>query len=132
MAVAVKAEAVNYQNIDPETLRKASLLIMGSPTQGGRATEGLMAFFENIPDDGLSGVKVATFDTRVDYVKQNFALKLLLRTIGYAAPKMMEILVSKGGAEVTSPEGFMVGGKSGPLAEGEEERAKRWAKQIAG
>lgn len=132
MAVSVKAEAVNCQTADLESLKKVTLLIVGSPTQGGRATEKLMAFFENIPEDGLSGVKVATFDTRLDYDKQNFALKLLLRTIGYAAPKMMEILVSKGATEVTSPEGFMVGGKSGPLADGELERAEKWAKQVAG
>jgi flavodoxin len=121
----LEVEEVNLGDLD-----NVDVLIIGSPTQGGRPTQKLQTFLDQIPSQALKNVRFATFDTRFLEKDVNFALRLLIKTIGYAAPKMAAILKSKGGKMMLPPEGFIVKGKKGPLATGEESRAKDWAKQI--
>ena len=115
---------------EAKELGGVDVLIAGSPTQGGRPTERLRDFLNRIPENGLKGISVAAFDTRILEKDQNFALSMLMKTIGYAAEKISKMLESKGGKLVAQPEGFIVKGKEGPLAEDELERAKDWAKQV--
>jgi hypothetical protein len=53
------------------------------------------------------------------------------RIFGWAAARMAEKLTASGSSLKAPPEGFIVKGRSGPLAEGETERAKAWAKGIS-
>lgn len=106
------------------------LLVVGSPTQGGRPTPTLQKVFDTIPQNGLQHTKVAAFDTRFVLEKQNFALKLLMKTIAYAAEKIAKILQNKGGELVCPPEAFFVVGKEGPLQDGELERAEKWGQKL--
>lgn len=115
-----------------EDLKDINMFIVGSPTQGGRPTATLQQFLEQIPVRKLTNVKVATFDTRFSEKKVNFALRLLIKAIGYAAPKMAKLLVNKGGKLIIPPEGFIVRGKEGPLDEGELKRAENWLKDMVG
>ena len=69
---------------------------------------------------------MVAFDTRFELEKQNFALKLLMKTRAYAAEKIAKLLVSKGGILMAQPEAFIVTGKEGPLDDGELERAEQW------
>ena len=130
MLAEVMGEAISAAKVTMEKLNGVDLLVVGSPTMGGRAKPELQEFLEEIPDEKLNGVRVAAFDTRFLEEKQTFLLKLLMKTIGYAAPKIAELLVSKGGKLVVPPEGFIVTGKSGPLGKGELERAKKWIKTV--
>jgi hypothetical protein len=84
-----------------------------------------------IPAAALSGKKVAAFDTRFLAKEQNFGLRILMKTIGYAAPRILKILVAKGGEVASSPEGFIVQGKKGALKDGERERATLWGKNLS-
>jgi flavodoxin len=111
-------------------LESVNLLIIGSPTQGGRPTPAVQQFFNNIPTDGLKNIKVAAFDTRFSEKDSNLALRLVMKTVGYAAGKIAKILEGKGGKLAVPPEGFIVSGKKGPLKEGELERAMVWAKSL--
>ena len=113
-----------------QDLKDIQLLIVGSPTHGGRAKPLLLEFLKRIPNDSLNGIKVATFDTRFLESKQKTALKLLMKVIGYAAPKMAGILEKKGGTVVDKPQGFFVKGEKGPLLLGEEEKAFKWAENF--
>lgn len=106
------------------------ILVVGSPTQGGRATKDLQDFLDAIPADALKNTKVAAFDTRFAEKDHGFGLRLLMRVIKYAAGKIAETLEQKGGQLVGPVEGFIVSKKEGPLAEGELERAKAWGKMI--
>jgi len=106
------------------------LLIVGSPTHGGRPKQEMQIFLQKIPDGLLKKSNFAAFDTRLFEKDLNFALRLLVKTIGYAAPKIAEILKLKGGKEIISPEGFFVIGKNGPFKEEEEKRAINWTKQV--
>jgi flavodoxin len=107
-------------------LKGIDILVVGSPTHGGRPTPAIQAFLDKLPDSSLAGIKVAAFDTRVLAEEQSFGLKILVKTLGYAAPKIAAALKAKGGQEVDSPTGFIVEGKEGPLKAGEVVRAEKW------
>jgi len=121
---------LNVKDATIADLKDLDLLVIGSPTQGGRGTPTLQAFLAQIPTGSLQNTKVTCFDTRFLEKDLNLPLRLLVKTIGYASPKMAKILQGKGGKLILSPEGFIVKGKKGPLAEGELNRAKEWGKQI--
>lgn len=68
-----------------------------------------------------SSVPVATFDTRV----------VNPRLPGSAAKKAMKKLVALGFRPAVKPETFGVHGYSGPVADGELERARQWGRTVA-
>jgi flavodoxin I len=106
---------------NPSELASIDLLIVGSPTHGGRPTPAVQEFLNKVSK--LSqGVTVAAFDTRV---ASKFA-----KVFGYAAGRIARNLKGKGGTLTASPEGFFVTDTKGPLKEGELERAAGWAKGI--
>jgi flavodoxin len=103
-------------------LKSIDLLVIGSPTYGGRPTPDMLAFLREIHQDSLKGVNVAAFDTRIpaNWVK----------IFGFAAGKIEKTLKKLGGTPVVKREGFFVTGTKGPLAEGELKRAEEFAKSI--
>ncbi len=109
-------------NVKSEQLTGLKLLIVGSPTQGGRATPAIQDFLNRVSEAAVSGINVAAFDTRLS--------TRLVGIFGYAAGRIADSLKRKGGILIASPEGFFVKGRKGPLKEGELERAADWAKQI--
>jgi flavodoxin len=108
--------------VDPSGLSSFDLLVVGSPTHGGRPSPPMQEFLYEVQPRGLEDVKVAAFDTR-------YSSKLSV-IFGYAAGRIAKSLKEEGGTLVGSPEGFLVTGTKGPLKEGELERAAAWAKQI--
>ena len=105
---------------DPSELTSIDLLIVGSPTHGGRPTPAVQNLLNKVSK--LQGIKVAAFDTRIP--------TKLVRVFGYAAGRIANNLKKKGSTLIASPEGFFVTGGQGPLKEGELERAAAWAKGI--
>ncbi|MFA6271917.1 MAG: flavodoxin family protein [Patescibacteria group bacterium] len=122
-------EVVSAKDAGNTDLSPVDLLIVGSPTLGGRPTKAIQDFLNAIPADGLRDKKVATFDTRLEEAVQGFGLKLVLKTFKYAAEKMGKTLSGKGG-NLKGTMGFFVVGKEGPLKEGEIERAKEWGRKL--
>jgi len=119
-AVAGECQVRRVGEANPSELSSFDLVVVGAPTQGGRATDAMRAFLDRVP--ALDGAKVAAFDTRLR--------ARWVRVFGYAAGKIAGKLKSLGGMPVAEPEGFVVEGKEGPLAEGELERAASWAKSL--
>jgi len=120
-------------NVRPEQLTGLKLMIVGSPTRAFRPSPAVTNFLKSIPKNGLKGVKVAAFDTRMTEEEINsavFILRILVNIFGYAARPISDRLVKKGGQLIVPPEGFFVHGTEGPLKEGELERASNWAMQI--
>jgi len=105
---------------NPSELESTDLLIVGSPTHGGRPTPAIKDLLNKVPK--LQGINVAAFDTRI--------MTKLVRVFGYAAGRIANNLKKKGGNLIASPEGFFVTGGQGPLKEGELERAATWAKGM--
>ena len=99
------------------------LLVIGSPTQGGRPLPSIKDFVDKIPPDTLKNLKIAVFDTRIP--------AKWVSIFKYAAGRISAALEEKGIKPIAPPEGFFVKGTKGPLKEGELERAVEWAKNLA-
>ena len=121
-AIAGEDKVLRPGEVDLSDLAFLDLLIVGSPTQGGKATRTMKEFLSNIPANALKNVSVATFDTRLG--------THLVKLFGYADGRIADILKDKGGRLAAPPEGFIVKGQKGPLKEGELERAALWTKET--
>jgi flavodoxin len=101
-----------------EDFRGKDLWVLGTPTHYGNLPFRFSALLKNALKEDHPGVKAATFDTRMkDFPKG-------------AVVKLRKILEKKG-KPVIGEESFVVNGMRGPLADGEEERARQFGKQVA-
>jgi flavodoxin I len=125
IAGGIKGEVkvVRAGEANPSDLESLNLLIIGSPTQGGRPTPAILEFLGKIPAKSLKNVRVASFDTRVS--------TKFVGIFGYAAGRIADNLKGKGVTLAARPEGFFVKGKEGPLKEGELERAAKWGQSLS-
>lgn len=131
VSAVLGAKAVSVLQAKPESVAGLDLLVLGSPTQGGRPTTAIQDFLKNLPAGSLKGVRVAAFDTRIDSRSHGPFLRILTGIIGFAAGRMTMSLEARGGIATAKSEGFIVEGTEGPLEAGEEERARDWASQLA-
>jgi len=129
---AEEVTVIRVGAVKPEQLAGIKLLVVGSPTQQFRPTAGIKSFLNNIPQNGLKGIKVAAFDTRLTMaeIEKSPPLPFFVRIYGYAAARIANQLKKKGGELVIPTEGFYVEGMKGPLVEGELERAEKWARGL--
>jgi flavodoxin len=114
------------QAVEPDDLRGLDLLVVGSPTQGGRPTKAIQNLLNEIPAQTLNHTRIAAFDTRIP--ARGFFLRALMGVIGYAAPKIDAKLRAKGGTKAVAPQGFLVTGTEGLLQDGELAKAAEWAR----
>lgn len=121
-AIPGETEVIRSNEADPKRFTGADLLIIGSPTYGGRPTETMLALLGKTSGADVKGVKVATFDTRLG--------GRFVKLFGFAAEKIGTDLSGKGASVVGSPEGFIVKGREGPLIDGELDRAAAWARSL--
>jgi flavodoxin I len=125
------AGVLRVTDVKPEQLTGLELLIVGSPTRAFRPTEAMTNFLKGIANNGLQGVKVASFDTRIATGEiKSPVLRFMVNLGGYAAKPIANKLKKKGGNLIMPPEGFFVKGEKGPLNDGEIERAAEWARQC--
>jgi flavodoxin len=130
-AIPGGADARALSDIDPAHLPATDLLVVGSPTHGGRPTPALQSWLDRLPPDALANRRCAAFDTRMPVAEQSAPLRILMQVIGFAAPRIAKKLSAKRGILAVDPEGFVVEGREGPLRTGERERAALWAKRLA-
>jgi flavodoxin len=124
-------ETLHVSDATPEHLKGLDVLIVGSPTRAFRPTKPITDFLNSIPRDGLKGIKVAAFDTRMSTADVNSRfLSVMVRLFGYAAKPIADKLKKKGGALMAQPEGFFVKGSEGPLKDNELERTSTWVKSV--
>jgi flavodoxin len=119
---SAEVKVLRVSEANPSELASTELLIVGSPTHGGRPTPAIQDLLNKIPKLSPQGINVAAFDTRIQ--------AKLVRVFGYAAGRIADNLKKRGGTLIASPEGFFVTGSKGPLKEGELERAVGWAKGM--
>ncbi len=108
---------------DPAAVEAGDVLVVGSPTQGGRATPAIDRYLTNLPDSVLESVTYAAFDTRLD--------ARWVRLFGYAADRIDAALRARDAEPLAAVGAFVVEGKEGPLRAGELERAETWAAALA-
>jgi flavodoxin I len=111
---AAEANTADFASFD--------LLVIGSPTYGGRPMPSVVTLVNNISESAIKGKNVAVFDTRIP--------SKMVKLFGFAADRIAKNLKEKGANLLVPPEGFFVTGKAGPLKDGEPERAAVWAKTL--
>ena len=122
-AIPGEVQLLRVDQVAPDQLEAADLLIIGAPTHGSLPSEAAQALLKQVGPPARPGARLATFDTRLTWK--------FLQRYGYAASKMADQLVPKGWTLVGEPGGFFVKGlKKGPLKKGEAERAAAWAKTL--
>lgn len=122
---------MHVSEIEPKMLKEFDLLIFGCPTHGGNATKDMAKLIKSIGPEYLRGKKFAAFDTWVSQEGKNFFAKKFISIISHASPRFSKELVKKGGVLIAEPVGFLVKEKEGPLADGELDRARGWAKNLS-
>jgi flavodoxin len=106
-----------------------TLLIVGSGTIAMKPSPDIVRFLDTIPANGLDDVNVSAFDVRLEKEKiKKLIFRLVSDGSGYAARPIAEKLRKKGGTLVLLPEPFFLEEESGPLKEGELERAVLWGR----
>ena len=121
-ALTGEVKVLRAGEVNPAELNAFDLLVIGSPTYGGRPMPSVAELLNKIPESAIKGKNIAAFDTRIP--------TKLAKIFGYAADRIAKNLKEKGGNLVVPGEGFFVNGKEGPLKEGELERASSWAKGL--
>ncbi|MFX1299068.1 MAG: flavodoxin family protein [Promethearchaeota archaeon] len=122
----MEVKVAKASEVEIDHLTELNLLIVGSPTHGGRFTEAIQTFFKD-KELSIKGINVAAFDTRTSSTGIAGRIE---KFFGRAAVRIADVLEKKEGTLVIQPEGFIVEGIKGPLKEGELERAEIWAKKL--
>lgn len=134
MAAALRlsgtVRSIPLRNLKRSDLARVDLVIVGSPTQGGRATKLTDEFLNDLESEIINTARFAVFDTRYDIKEQKKSIQFLMRLTGYASPKMAAMISRRGGVLIDKPQGFIVNDTEGPLKKGELERAAKWAKTV--
>jgi flavodoxin len=121
-AIPGDVQVLPVRQVTASQAAAVDLLVVGTPTHGGRPTESLQPWLDSIGAPARQGAQAATFDTR-------FGARWV-KIFGFPAPRMADMLKKKGWTPVGTPEGFVVEGRQGPLKEGELERAANWAQGL--
>jgi flavodoxin len=124
---AHEVHMIKVGDADIEKVKGADLLIVGSPTHGGRPTPAMKDFLQKIPKNALQGMCAAAFDTGIPKAGQGAFLQSIINVLGYAA-KHIATALKKKGATILKAETFYVAGKEGPLKNGELDRVQSWVK----
>ena len=98
------------------------LLLVGSPTQFHGLRLLVRPFLSGLRAHGFRGVPAAAFDTRGEGPVKN---------TGSEAEMISQRLASQGCRVIAPPESFVVADYKGPLARGEEQRARDWVREVA-
>jgi len=118
-ALGQGTSAVPVNGIGPDSLTGVDLLVVGCPNIALRPSPRIQEFLHRLGHGSLRGIRAAAFDTRIR-----------LPIHGDAAGRVSRALAAAGAHIAVKPTGFLVDGKTGPLAAGELDRARQWAGSI--
>jgi flavodoxin I len=114
--------ALHLKNAGAEELDEIDLLVIGSPVNNGRPSPSMQTYLKSVKPETAAKLKVAAFDTRLR--------SRLATMLGNAASRIAAQFKELGSNVIATPEGFIVKGQKGPLADGEIDRAARWGKDL--
>ena len=108
------------KDVDPTSVKNYDCVLAGSPTQWHKATGPIMQFLDRFRKDEFSGKLAAAFDTQ-----------LQIPLSGNAAKGIEKKLEKLGFKIVMPPLVTYVEGKDIHLKDGELEKAKKYAEDLA-
>lgn len=117
-------------DVKPGHLEGVTLLVVGTPSRASRPSDAVRGWLAGLRLGQLDGVAVAAFDTRLDDERHRLAA-WWARRVGRAADTVSSRLVELGGEVVAAPDGYRLERATGPLLEGETDRARAWAAALA-
>lgn len=121
---------VKVDETEDQLIKKADILIVGSPTQSFNASKPMLEFLDRLESESIRNKPTLVFDTRIDLNKiDSKFLRWLVNRGGFATAPISKKLKRKG-AKIIGAEGFIVTDREGPLREGELERAKAWITSL--
>jgi len=130
IAAGHQAIALQVGNVTAGEIKKANLIVIGSPTHAFHVTEAMENFLkENL---GLFGHhKVAVFDTRMDptLIKSKM-FHVMVKRFGYAIDYLAKKMKRGKATLVVPPMPFTVTTARGPLAIDTDGKILDFAKQI--
>ncbi len=97
-AITGEVKALRVGEARPSDLTSVDLLIVGSPTQGGRPTPAVQVFLNKVSESAIENIKVAAFDTRLS--------TRWVGIFGYAAGRIAESMKRKEVTLIAPPEAF--------------------------
>jgi flavodoxin len=118
----LEVDSFFINDVDKAAVKNYECLIAGAPTMAFRASRGMLGFLGSFQKKECSGKMGAAFDTQIQG-----------RFTGNAAKGIEKKLEDLGFKIVASPLVAYVGGKMNEmnLKEGELEKAKSWAEEVA-
>ena len=120
------ASLKNVRDTEVSEISEYGLLIAGSPTRAFRPSENFKPFLKGINKTEFKGKKFMAFDTGIPREDVPGFVSFLIKLFGYASTSIHKKLLKKGGIPIAAPETFFVGGKEGPIKDGEIKRIKNW------
>jgi flavodoxin len=122
LEAAGTGQVISLEELSDADLDGVNLVVAGVPTHKMKLPNEAKAFLSQFPPKALRGRVHAAFDTSYEMSG------LLARHT--AAKKLDERLRKLGGKRLVAPETFHVVSGEGPLADGELDRAKMWARTV--
>jgi flavodoxin len=120
-------ECLYVKDVDPAIVKNYDCILAGSPTQWHKATGPIMQFLDRFAKSEFTGKLAAAFDTQLQMPLSGNAGKGIekrLEKLGFkiVAPPLATYVQSNKNAE---------GKNEMQLKEGELEKAKNWAEEVA-
>jgi len=113
-------DCLYVKDADPKSIQNYDFILAGSPTQWRRATGPIMQFLDKFAKEEFSGKPAAAFDTQIQAPLS-----------GNAANGIEKKLKKLGFKMLMPPLATYVEGKEIHLKEGELEKAKKYAEDLA-
>ncbi len=117
-----RVEMVPAAEVDWPDCSELDLVLFGGPTQRHGVSPAMSALLSGAHVGRCCGLAAAAFDTRYHIAKV---------LSGSAAERIAQQLEALGCRLVVPAESFYVAGREGPLLDGELERARDWALDVA-
>ena len=73
---------------NPNDIDGIDILIIGSPTHGGRFTDPIKTFIGLLPEKELQAIKTLTFDTCFPTTNMGIFINHIVKIFGIAAPRL--------------------------------------------
>ena len=119
----VEVDSFAVADADKAAVKSYDILLAGAPTMAFRSSPGIIKFLDSLKGEEFSGKLAAAFDTQSKF-----------RLSGSAAKGIEGKLKELGFKVITAPLiAYVEGAGRGEwrLKEGEQEKAKKWAQELA-
>jgi len=135
--IGAEARALSTGEATPEGVAGADLIVAGGPVLGFKLSAQKMrdGIAKNPPKGPAADLSQPLLRTWLEQLPAGHGRSAAFDTqakgpFGKGAPTIAKELEARGYVRLAEPEGFIVKGQTGPLRDGELERARAWGEQL--